>query len=147
MDIRVASESDIPEMHRIRLAVRENRLLDPRLIQPANYRQMLSALGRGWVAEGDGEICGFAVVDLARCNVWALFVDPSQQGRGVGRALHDTMLHWLAERGVSEVWLSTEPGTRADRFYRTAGWRFTGIQRGEANFTMSLHEWQQRARR
>ncbi len=33
MQIRLATEADIPEMHRIRTSVRENRLADPCLVQ------------------------------------------------------------------------------------------------------------------
>ena len=88
MQIRLATEADIPEMHRIRMSVCENRLADPSLIQPSDYRAMLAEHGRGWVAETGGRIVGFAVADLSRRNVWALFVDPAFEGRGAGRRLH-----------------------------------------------------------
>ena len=144
MRIRVASEADIPQMHRIRLRVRENRLSDPQLIQPADYRPMLTDRGRGWVAELDGKLVGFAVADRTRANIWALFVDPAREGRGVGRALHDTMLDWLFSCGVEKAWLGTEPGTRAERFYRAAGWRYVDTERGEAICELSAQDWLQR---
>ena len=136
--VRVATEADIPAMHRIRLAVRENRLADPSMVQPDDYRPLLGANGRGWVAEAGGAIAGFAVADLVRRNVWALFVDPEMEGRGIGRRLHDVMMEWFAAQGVERVWLSTDPGTRAEAFYRAAGWQPAGDHHGEARYEMQL---------
>lgn len=139
--VRVAAEDDIPAMHRIRLAVRENRLTDPALVQPDDYRFMLGPDGRGWVAEVDGRIAGFAVADLRRGNVWALFVAPEREGRGIGRRLHDGMMDWLFAAGAERVWLSTDPGTRAEAFYRAAGWVRAGDHRGEARYELSRDAW------
>jgi GNAT superfamily N-acetyltransferase len=142
MRIRIASEADIAEMHRIRISVRENRLADPALVQPVHYRTMLAESGRGWVAEVDSRIAGFAIADLARSNIWALFVDPAYEGRGIGRELHDRMLDWLFDSGAGHVWLSTDPATRAEQFYRSAGWTATGKQtNGEVRFEISRVAW------
>ena len=125
-------------MHVLRCAVRENRLSRPDRITPADYRAMLERDGRGWVAEVDGRIVGFAVADLCRFNVWALFVDPDHERRGTGRALHDALMSWFFEQpGVERVWLTTAPGTRAESFYRRAGWRACGLDAsGEMRFEL-----------
>lgn len=136
--VRVASEADIPAMHRIRLAVRENRLADPAMVQPDDYLPKITTDGRGWVAETGGAITGFAVADVVRGNVWALFVDPEAERRGVGRRLHDVMMEWFAAQGVERVWLSTDPGTRAEAFYQAAGWQPAGEYHGEARYEMRL---------
>lgn len=136
MNVRVATESDIPALHRIRRAVGENRLADERKVQPADYVRLLTTDGRGWVAEVDGRIAGFAVADLTSASVWALFVDPAHEQQGIGRALHETMIAWLFASGVDRAHLTTEPGTRAERFYRAAGWTFVGMQDGEAQFEL-----------
>lgn len=143
MDVRVATEADIDEMHRVRMSVRENQLGDASLIGASEYRAMLTERGRGWVAEEDGRIVGFAVADRSRWNVWALFVDPRAEGRGVGRRLHDAMMGWFfASAGAERVWLSTDPGTRAERFYQAAGWRYAGHEPdGEARYELSREEW------
>lgn len=142
--IRVADEADIEAMHRIRLAVRENRLADPAMVQPEDYRPMIGEDGRGWVAEADGRILGFAVADLRRGNVWALFVDPDAEGRGVGRRLHEAMMDWMFGAGAERVWLSTDPGTRAEAFYRAAGWVPAGEYHGEARYEMPRDAWRAR---
>jgi GNAT superfamily N-acetyltransferase len=142
--IRVATEADIAAMHRIRVAVRENRLADPSLVQPEDYRRMMMDAGRGWVAEADGRILGFAVADLRRGNVWALFVDPDTEGRGIGRRLHDAMMGWMFAAGAERVWLSTDPGTRAETFYRAAGWVPAGEHHGEARYEMPRDAWRAR---
>ncbi len=136
MSIRVAVVTDIDAMHVVRCAVRENRLSRPDRITSDDYSAMLGRDGRGWVAVVDGRIVGFAVADLCRFNVWALFVDPEHEKRGIGRALHDEMMSWfLAQPGVERVWLTTAPGTRAESFYGRAGWRDCGLDAaGEVRF-------------
>lgn len=140
MTLRIAIESDIAGMHAVRTSVQENRLDDPSAIQPDHYRALLGESGRGrsWVAEVDSRIVGFAVGDLERANVWALFVDPAYEGRGIGRRLHDVMMEWFFAAGAERVWLTTTPDTRAERFYVAAGWRPAGsAPDGEARFEMS----------
>lgn len=116
-------------MHRVRLAVRENVLASPSVCE-ASYVPAIALPGRGWVAEGDGAIQGFAVGNSETGNIWALFVDPDFEARGIGRRLHQAMVSWLFERGTSRLWLSTEPGTRAQWFYEAAGWTCLGILSG-----------------
>ncbi len=142
LEVRMAVEADIPALHRIRMSVRENALSDPSAVKPEHYRRMLSRDGRGWVGELAGRIAGFAVVDLVRQNVWALFVDPAHEGRGVGRALHDAMLDGAFAAGATRLWLSTDPNTRAERFYLAAGWQRTGHEpNGEVRFETSRDRW------
>jgi GNAT superfamily N-acetyltransferase len=102
---------------------------------------MLTENGRGWVAEVGDRIVGFAIGDLSRANVWALFVDPDFEGRGVGRSLHDMTVSWLFEAGADRIWLSTDPGTRAERFYEAAGWRLSRVENGEAYFELLRQDW------
>ena len=124
------------------MSVLENPLRNPALVQSRHYEAMLEQGGRGWVAELGGRIVGFAIADLERSNVWALFVDPEAAGSGIGRRLHDTMMDWMFSAGAGYVWLSTEPGTRAERLYRAAQWRYVGLEpNGEARYEMTREEW------
>jgi len=138
MLLREAQIADIPLMTEVRLAVRENVLNNPALVTYNDYVDYLTRRGKGWVAEEDNHIVGFAIADLQDHSIWALFMRPAYDGRGIGRALHDKMLDWYFAQTSEPVWLSTAPGTRAEAFYRRAGWQETGYTKsGEARFEMS----------
>jgi len=123
MGLRLATVADIEAMHAIRLAVTENRLGDPGRVTTEKYQAMLGERGKGWVFEDDaGVIVGFAIADALSRSLWALFVHPGHERRGVGRALHEAMVTWLFTIDDKPIWLTTEPHTRAARFYAAAGW-------------------------
>ena len=105
--------------------MRENRLTS-RAISDDEVVHAIEVAGRGWVVEVDRTVVGFAIGNAQDGNIWALFVDPDHEGRGHGRRLHDTMVAWLWSCGLRTLWLSTEPGTRAQRFYSRAGWTDVG---------------------
>ena len=132
--LRQAHAADVAAMHRVRLAVRENPLRSA-IVTEADYVPYLERHGRGWLVEADGAVQGFAIGDRRDGNIWALFVAPGAEGRGYGRRLHDTMLEWLAAQGCARVHLTTQAGTRAERFYERAGWRRSGVTAsGEIRF-------------
>ena len=130
MIFREATVEDIPALSEIRLSVMENVLSDPRKVTPEMYADYLVASGRGWVCESDGETVGFCVASLADASIWALFVRPGYEGRGVGGRLLDLATGWLFEMGAPTVTLRTEAGTRADRFYAGRGWQRDANDRG-----------------
>jgi GNAT superfamily N-acetyltransferase len=137
-NVRRASLADVSEMHRLRLAVRENRLSESTAISEASYSPFVKA-GTAWVAEAEDRIVGFAALDASNCRVWALFVLPQHEGRGIGRSLLETMLRWAAGHGIRHLALGTEQGSRAAGFYQRAGWRQIGTTAdGEALFETSL---------
>ena len=125
-DLRIASRDDVRGIQRVRRSVRENRLTS-RIISDDEVVDYLEKRGRGWVVEQDGRVVAFAIGDRETGNIWALFVDPGHEGRGHGRRLHDAMIAWLWSCGLTRLWLSTQPATRAQRFYERAGWRSTGL--------------------
>ncbi len=121
-------------MHVVRLAVQENALQSA-AVNEASYVPAIEETGRGWIIEVSGAVVAFAVGNRVTGNVWALFVHPEHEGRGHGRKLHDAMLSWLFAQGVERAWLSTDPGTRAQRFYERAGWQYKGVSpSGEASY-------------
>lgn len=137
--VRTATADDVARMQQIRGRVRENRLGPTVRIDAADYVDHLETAGRTWIAEIDGRVVGFAAVSLPSANVWALFVDPHDEGRGAGRALHDTLVDWLRDHGFERATLSTDPETRASRFYEVAGWRRVGVsENGEVRFELGL---------
>lgn len=114
--------------------MRENRLISA-VITDEHVRRAIEEPGRGWIIEVRGEVVAFAVGNSDTGNVWALFVDPEHECQGFGRLLHDTMIQWLASKGIDRFWLTTEPGTRAQRFYEAAGWTAVGTtERGEIRY-------------
>lgn len=107
------------------MSVQENRLVSMTLSE-ADYVAAIERTGRGWVIELAGTIVAFAVGDAHAGSIWALFVEPGHEGRGFGRQLHEQMVSWLWQQGCDRLWLSTNPGTRAQRFYEAAGWQYVG---------------------
>lgn len=139
MILRDITRADFEEVHQIRMSVHENILSNPQLVTIEAYIRETEQTGKGWVVELDDEIVGFGIANLANRSIWALFVDPNHEGKGVGRLLQDQMLDWLRSNGADSVELSTEPGTRAERFYRASGWKAIGqTEHGEVRFEMSL---------
>lgn len=121
----------------LRLSVAENRLSDPSRVTREIYEDYITRRGRGWVAEADGTILGFCIAALDG-EVWALFVRPGCEGRGVGQALMAECVAWLTAQGVGEAVLETGAGTRAERFYRRFGWIEAGRGRADVTFKLPL---------
>ena len=119
--IRRAVHADAARIFEIRFAVRENRLSNPNLVTAADVAWFIDNPGI-WLWDEDGKVKGFAAADARDGTVWALFIDPAHEGRGVGRALLQAALATLRDAGHRTARLSTGPGTRADRFYRIGGW-------------------------
>lgn len=138
--IRKAVAADEPRIRTIRMGVRENILSDPSKVTDEDvawYREQAIFL----VAEEAGEIAGFACANHQTGLIWALFIDPAQEGRGHGRALIDAALAGLKAAGHAQAWLETGADTRAERFYRRHGWRDRGRGLdGQIVFTRSLSQ-------
>ena len=142
MLFREATVSDIPQIQIVRHAVKENVLSNPALVTDDDCKEFITTRGKGWVCEVNDEIVGFAIADLKDDNIWALFVDPRFEANGIGRRLHDMMLHWYFAQYKNRVWLATSPNTRAELFYRKRGWRECGTTKhGEIKFELTADEW------
>ncbi len=120
---RVATAADITAMSVIRLGVSENRLSDPARVTEAMYHDYLGRLGRSWVCLVNDSVVGFSSADQQDGSIWALFLDPHYQGKGIGTHLLALAVAFLFEQGHTTLVLATEAGTRADRFYGTLGWQ------------------------
>jgi GNAT superfamily N-acetyltransferase len=123
--IRRAIESDIPRITEIRNNVRENKLIDPTRVTIEDLRWFISNPGI-FLWEEDGRVVGFSAADPRNGNIWALFMDQAYEGRGIARALLKQACTVLSEAGLKRMWLTTDPGTRAEAFYRAAGWQVVG---------------------
>jgi len=142
MNIRAAEIKDIYQIQVVRNLVKENRLSDPALVPDSAVEDYITRRGKGWVCEIDGEVVGFAIADLVDNNIWALFIHPGFERIGIGKKLHDEMLNWYFSQTDKTVWLGTSPETRAELFYRKAGWKEVGVHgKGEIKFEMTKDEW------
>ncbi len=142
MNIREATIADIPQIQIVRNAVKENVLSDPGLVTDQDCEEYMTVRGKGWVCEADNRIVGFAIADLKEHNIWALFLLPEYEGKGIGQLLHTTMLDWYFSKTNETVWLSTAFHTRAEKFYRKAGWKEVGLHgTKEIKFEMTFADW------
>lgn len=138
MNFREALLSDIPVICDIRLSVLENRLADPEGVTPEMCAEYLTETGKGWVCEFQREIVGFSIASLTDSSIWALFVRPGFEGRNIGQRLLKLAVEWLFEMGAARIVLSTDPDTRADRFYHAQGWTRGEIRaNGEVSFSLA----------
>jgi len=137
--IREAVLSDIPRLMEIRGAVRENRLSDPSRVTLADYVWQIEH-GPTYVWDDANLIKGLSAGNPEDGSIWALFVDPAFEGHGIGQALILAACTSLARAGHRVAKLSTDPGTRAERFYLRNGWRPDGFtDRGEVVFVKELY--------
>ncbi|MBL7744021.1 MAG: GNAT family N-acetyltransferase [Chitinophagaceae bacterium] len=142
MIFREATIADIPQIQVVRNAVKENMLSDPALVPDSDVEDYIIRRGKGWVCEVNDVIVAFAIVSVTDNNVWALFVQPGFDKMGIGKRLHDDMMDWYFSQTEKTIWLSTSPGTRAETFYRKAGWKETGLYgKGEIKFEMHAADW------
>jgi GNAT superfamily N-acetyltransferase len=138
LNFREANISDIPGMMKVRMSVKENVLNNPDLVTEKDCEDYLTVYGKGWVCEMNNSIVGFSIVGLKQNNIWALFVDPEFERKGIGKKLHDLMMDWYFSRTKETVWLGTSPNTRAETFYQKAGWVKVGVvNKGETKFEMT----------
>ncbi len=142
MNFREADIKDIKQIQLVRRSVKENMLSNPALATDKDCEEFLMVRGKGWVCESDNKIVGFAIADLKENNIWALFVHPGFEGKGIGKRLHDIMLKWYFMQNKEEIWLGTSPGTKAEKFYRKLGWNEIGVAgKNEIKFEMTFQEY------
>ena len=127
---RQATGADMSGIARVRFSVDENLASPTQLAERGSTNDNVAASrlhdAKGWVAVQEGEIVGFSIADRTAGMIFALFVLPRCQGRGIGSRLLGAALAWLWENGVERAWLTTGPGTKAAGFYERRGWKRAG---------------------
>jgi len=142
MIFREAKINDIKQIQIVRNAVKENTLSDPNLVTDEDCKEFIIVRGKGWVCEIDNRIVGFAIADLKENNIWALFIDPEFEGKGIGKKLHKMMIEWYFTQTKTKVWLGTAFNSRAEKFYKKAGWTEVGLHgTKETKFEMTYEIW------
>lgn len=125
MIFREAQISDIEQMMVVRLSVKENTLSNPALVTYEDMVDYLTIRGKGWVCETKNTIVGFSIGDLKDHSVWALFIQPTMEGKGIGKKLQALLLDWYFNKTEKNIWLETAANTRAEKFYKETGWKET----------------------
>ena len=100
------------------------------------------------VAVEDGTILGFATTSPSRDadlphygELCAMYVDPDHWGRGIGAALMDEAQNRLRQYGFAHGLLWMLAGnTRAERFYRGAGWLPDATQKTREVWGVTVEE-------
>ena len=141
MNFRQAIPEDIPQIQIVRNSVKENQLSNPNLIPDNLVEEFITKRGKGFVCEIDDIIVGFSIVDFVENNVWALFLLPEFEGKGIGKKLHQLMLDEYFSKTKETIWLSTEANSRAETFYKKQGWKNAGFLGNEVKFEMSFEDW------
>ena len=131
--IREATGADMPGIARVRSSVRENLLTNEQLaergITNASVAASLLAIARAGSPSAAERSLPSAWL-IADPSLFALFVLPEYEGRGLGSRLLDLALQWLWDNGAELVWLTTSPDTRAARFYARRDWTPAGLVPG-----------------
>ena len=141
MNYRKATIEDISQIQIVRNSVKENQLSNPNLISNEMVEEFITKRGKGFVCEIDDKIVGFSIVDFVKNNVWALFILPNFERKGIGKKLHQLMLDEYFSKTKETIWLSTEANSRAETFYKKQGWKNAGFHGNEVKFEMSFEDW------
>jgi GNAT superfamily N-acetyltransferase len=137
--IRRARDEDHARVTEIRNAVTENVLSEASRDAVDHDYPWFRDIPGVWLWEEDGVILGFSAADTRNGSIWALFVAPGHERRGIGRALFEKALDVLRQNGHRTAWLTTDAGSRAEGFYRAAGWKVIGTSpKGELIFHSSI---------
>ena len=123
--IRLALPTDIEDIFEARTSVKENHLSREQLehmgITKSIVTDMIGKSHCAWVAVDGGKVIGFSMILPDEACLFAAFVLPEYEGKGVGRSLVE-----LAEQELFKhhktVWLETDKNSRAARFYMRLGW-------------------------
>lgn len=126
--IRKATLADRPRITEVRLAVRENQLRATSVSKVETTADWIFENATFWVWEEGGAVQGFSVADPRDGTIFGLFIHPDYEGRGLGQALLPLACEDVRAAGFAAATLTTGPGTRAERFYRTNGWEEIGRQ-------------------
>jgi GNAT superfamily N-acetyltransferase len=136
--IRKATRADLPRIFEIRTAVKENRLSDPTRVTVEMCAWFIDHAAF-WLWDENGVVQGFSAADPRDGTIFALFVDPAFEGRGVGQVLLPLACKTLRDAGHRIARLDTDATTRAERFYRQNGWQDVGRKpNGEIIFEKAI---------
>lgn len=129
--VRIATSEDVELLFDIRTSVIQNHLSRAEMaalgITAETLTEAIEHSRCCWIAELDGTPAGFAMIDQSEGEVFALFIRPEFEGKGLGQLLLSSAEDSLfASHEV--IWLITDghEGIRANGFYLRHGWVVAG---------------------
>lgn len=133
MHVREANVADVELLFEIRCAVIQNRLSREELEQIGVSTQSLTEM----IVSGDyltvvieetERAVAFGMARISEGYVFAVFVRPEVEGRGIGRTVLNTLEKGLRAKDIRHAWLCTghDKSLRAHGFYCHLGWRAVG---------------------
>lgn len=125
INVRTARLSDVEGMFDVRTSVIENHLSREEMreigITEGVVGDMIEKSLCAWVATENNKIIGFSMILPDEGCLFAAFVLPEYEGKGIGRRLV-----MLAEQELFQhhdiAWLKTDKNSRAAKFYMQLGW-------------------------
>ncbi len=125
ISVRTARLSDIEGIFDVRTSVIENHLSREEMremgITEGVVGDMIAKSLCSWVAIENNKIIGFSMILPDEGCLFAAFVLPEYEGKGIGRRLV-----MLAEQELFQhhetAWLETDKNSRAAKFYKQLGW-------------------------
>lgn len=122
---RAAQLSDIDSIFDVRTSVVENHLSREEMqqmgINESVVADMIKQSRCAWVATVNDNVIGFSMILPDDGCLFAAFVLPEYEGRGIGRSLVKLAEHELFKRHEI-AWLETDKNSRAAQFYVQLGW-------------------------
>lgn len=125
IDVRTAQLCDVEGMFDVRTSVIENHLSREEMrqmgITESVVGNMIAKSLCAWVATENEKVIGFSMILPDEGCLFAAFVLPEYEGRGIGRRLVV-----LAEQELFQqhemAWLETDKNSSAAKFYMQLGW-------------------------
>lgn len=122
---RAAQLSDIDSIFDVRTSVVENHLSREEMqqmgINESVVADMIKQSRCAWVATVNDNVIGFSMILPDDGCLFAAFVLPEYEGRGIGRSLVQLAENELFKRHEI-AWLETDKNSRAAQFYVQLGW-------------------------
>ncbi len=122
---RTAQISDIGSIFNVRTSIIENHLTREEMqqmgINESVIADMIDQSRCAWVATSNDKVIGFSMILQDEGCLFAAFVLPEYEGRGIGRSLVTLAEHELFKHH-EVAWLETDKNSRAAGFYMQLGW-------------------------
>lgn len=138
-----AYKGQIPDEYLAKLSLeKRNSMWTDAIRDPHENRQIL-------VAELDGKVIGFCSggpsrdedADKTPGEVYAIYIDQDNLGKGAGSALMKEIFQFLKDKGFYTVSLWVLATNQlAKKFYEKHGWKFDGHTKTELKDGVTFHE-------